>query len=131
MNARGTQSRLASLLTCATHSSASFRPICFPGGCAGGHATCTFVASQHHSRRTVKSWNDYVSGNGGGHCASVYTIGTYTDGAAPKTGRLSGFTTLSKTSLLDMSTSCVIHREPNAGKPENATQTSQCFAGCG
>ena len=103
MNARGTQSRLASLLTWATHSSASFRPICFPGGCAGGHATRTFVASQHRSRRTVKSWNDYVSGNGGGHCASVYTIGIYTDGAAPETGRLSGFTTQVKEMDLNVS----------------------------
>ena len=77
-NPCGMQSRLTSLLTWATDSSACFCVICSPGGCASGHVTCTFVASQHHSHGTVKSWNDYVSGNVMGHCASAYIVSAYT-----------------------------------------------------
>lgn len=48
-NPCGMQSRLTSLLTWATDSSACFCVICSPGGCASRHVTRTFVASQHHS----------------------------------------------------------------------------------
>ena len=59
--------------------------------------------------------DDYVSGNGVGHCVTVHAVSAYT--RMQRLPRLEGFlvSLLGQTLLLDMSISCVIHREPNAG----------------
>ena len=68
---------------------------------------CTFVASQHHSCRTIQSLNDYISGK----LNWSFCVGICTDRVAAMTGRLSGFTTrVEEVASECVSTPCVIHR---------------------
>ena len=77
MSHRGTQSRLTSLLMLTTRQQCLVLCIYFSGGCTLGYVMSTFVASQHHSCRTIQVFESLhirkLVTHGIGHSMSVYT----------------------------------------------------------